>query len=88
MTTTAHPIGATSVETQAEFVDHKNARRLFSIPRPTLYKWSAEGKIRSVSIRQKGALRGKRLFDCASIREFLRANMAASTEGSGAKEAA
>lgn len=54
-----------------EFADHKNARALFGLSRSYLYNLANEGKIRSVSIRKPGAIRGRRLFDCASIRAFL-----------------
>jgi hypothetical protein len=36
-----------------------------------LYGLLAQGKIRAVSIRQKGKVRGRRLFCVRSIREFL-----------------
>jgi len=54
-----------------EFVDAKGARGSFGLSRSHLYELQTEGKIRSVCIRRPGALRGKRLFDCESIRRFL-----------------
>jgi len=54
-----------------EFADHRTARALFGLSRSYLYKLTTERKIRSVSIRKPGALKGRRLFDCASIRTFL-----------------
>lgn len=54
-----------------EFADHRTARALFGLSRSYLYKLAEERKIRSVSIRKPGALKGRRLFDCASIRSFL-----------------
>jgi len=63
---------------QPEFVDHKQAYVLFGLTRSHLYQLWGEGKIRSVSLRQPGKIKGRRLFDCASIREFLRGNYAAS----------
>lgn len=60
---------------QPEFADHRTARALFSLSRSYLYQLVAEGKIRSVSIRKPGAIRGRRLFDCASIRRFLASPM-------------
>jgi hypothetical protein len=62
---------------QPEFVDHKGAFFSFGFPRTSLYRLMAEGKIKSVSLRKPGGLRGKRLFDWASIREFLRSQMEA-----------
>lgn len=55
-----------------EFADHRTARVLFGLSRSYLYRLEAERKIKSVSIRKAGALKGRRLFDCASIRDFLR----------------
>lgn len=54
-----------------EFADHRTARALFGLSRSYLYNLANERKIRSVSIRRPGALKGRRLFDCASIRAFL-----------------
>lgn len=62
---------------QPEFADHKQAYALFGLTRSHLYQLWGEGKIRSVSLRQPGKIKGRRLFDCASIREFLRDNYAA-----------
>ena len=56
-----------------EFADHRTARALFGLSRSYLYKLADERRIRSVSIRKPGALKGRRLFDCASIRAFLEA---------------
>jgi hypothetical protein len=54
-----------------EFADHRTARALFGLSRSYLYKLAEERKIRSVSIRKPGAIRGRRLFNCASIRAFI-----------------
>jgi len=58
-----------------EFADHRTARALFGLSRSYLYNLANERKIRSVSIRKPGALKGRRLFDCASIRAFLDASV-------------
>lgn len=57
-----------------EFADHRTARALFGLSRSYLYNLANERKIRSVSIRKPGAIKGRRLFDCASIRAFLEAS--------------
>jgi Helix-turn-helix domain len=44
---------------------------MFHISRSTLYALAAEGKIRSVSLCKNGKTRGRRLYDCASIRAYL-----------------
>lgn len=66
--------GAT--QAQPEFADHKQAYALFGLTRSHLYQLWSEGKIRSVSLRQPGKIKGRRLFDCASIRDFLKENYA------------
>lgn len=57
-----------------EFADHQTARKLFALSRSYLYRLADEGKIRSVSIRKPGALKGRRLFDCNSIRTYINAS--------------
>jgi|GEM_PF-3259460 len=54
-----------------EFTDAKGARQSFGLSRSHLYDLNSRGNIRSVSIRRPGAVRGRRLFDCESIRNFL-----------------
>lgn len=54
-----------------EFADHRTARALFGLSRSYLYQLAGERKIRSVTTRRPGAIRGRRLFDCNSIRAFL-----------------
>jgi hypothetical protein len=61
---------------QPEFADYQTARRLYGLSRSHLYALINERKIRSVSIRKPGAIRGRRLFDCASIRNFLQSQSA------------
>jgi hypothetical protein len=65
-------VGAARVASSPpEFVDHKGLRALFGLSRAYAYVLAGEGKIRSVCIRRPGAIRGKRLFCCQSIRAFL-----------------
>jgi hypothetical protein len=64
-------IEAAGVTSSPEFVDHKGLRSLFGLSRAHAYLLAGEGKIRSVCIRRPGAIRGKRLFCCQSIRAFL-----------------
>jgi hypothetical protein len=58
-----------------EFVDCRGLEAGWAIKRSLAYQLLADGKIRGVSLRRRGRLRGKRLFDVASVREFLRAQM-------------
>jgi hypothetical protein len=55
-----------------EFVDVRGLEALFGIRRSLAYDLINRNAIKSVSIRKRGALRGKRLFDVDSVRHFLR----------------
>jgi hypothetical protein len=54
-----------------EFTDAKGMVDLFGFHRSQSYALAAEGKIRTVCLRKPGALKGKRLFDCQSVRDYL-----------------
>ena len=55
----------------------RNGNEYFSgFSRSKLYQLAAEGKIRSVSIREKGQLKGTRLFQLRSILDFIERNAA------------
>jgi hypothetical protein len=54
-----------------EFTDSKGLEDLFRIHRGQAYALAAQGKIRTVCLRKPGARKGKRLFDCQSVREYL-----------------
>ncbi len=71
---TTHEVKAAPVDLPPEWTDHQGVRHYFGISRPHAYVLAREGKIRSVSIRKPGAIKGRRLFDCASIRAFLNKN--------------
>lgn len=58
-----------------EFLDAKGLRERFGITRSLAYALVADGAIRSVSLRRRGQVRGKRLFVVDSVREFLRLQM-------------
>ena len=68
------PPQTAAVQALPEFADHQTARALFGLSRSHLYKLVEDRKIRSVSIRKPGAIRGRRLFDSASIRALLQAS--------------
>ena len=68
------PPQSAAVPALPEFADYQTCRKLFSLSRSYLYSLTSEGKIRSVAIRKPGALKGRRLFDCASIRDFIKAS--------------
>lgn len=54
-----------------EWIDAKLAKRLFSIGRTTLYELAAAGRIRTSSLRERGKLRGKRLFSYDSVKAYI-----------------
>ena len=58
-----------------EFLDASGLQSRFGIKRSLAYALLADGAIRGVSLRRRGQLRGKRLFDVASVRAFLRSQM-------------
>lgn len=58
-----------------EFGDSKVVRKIYSLSRAHIYRLSAEGKIKSSCLRQRGASRGRRLWYLPSIRDYLFANM-------------
>ena len=65
---------AEAVIATPEFCDSKQVKALFGLSRSHAYLLAQEGAIRSVSLRRRGATRGRRLFDCQSIRDFLNKN--------------
>ena len=58
-----------------EFLDAAGLHARFGIKRSLAYSLLSDRAIRGVSLRRRGHLRGKRLFDVASVREFLRGQM-------------
>lgn len=54
-----------------EWTDYLGVHLLFGLRRSTAYHLSNEGLIRSVSLKEEGERRGKRLFYVPSIREYL-----------------
>jgi hypothetical protein len=54
-----------------EWGDAKTARLIYGICKSTLYRLADEGKIRTSSLRERGKLRGKRLFSLDSIASLI-----------------
>lgn len=71
-TFTTQPVAA-SWGVDPEFVDLRGLEARFGIKRSTAYAlFSADPPaIRSVVLRRKGTIKGRRLIDVASVREFL-----------------
>ena len=58
-----------------EFVDCRGLEAGWGIKRSLAYQLLNDGKIHGVSLRRRGAIRGKRLFSVDSVRSFLREQM-------------
>jgi len=71
---TTAPITASS-DNDVEFVDSPGAFRRFCLRRTYLYELERQGLIHGVSLRKKGALKGKKLWVVASIRAYLAEQM-------------
>jgi hypothetical protein len=71
---TTAPVTASPVN-DAEFVDAPGLHLRFGIKRSLAYTLLSEGAIRGVSLRRHGSLKGKRLFDVASVRSYLKSRM-------------
>jgi hypothetical protein len=71
---TTQPVAATW-GADPEFVDLVGLRERFGIRRSLAYLLIEDGAIKSVSLRRKGALKGKRLVSVASVRKFLNSRM-------------
>ena len=74
----AHNILQTSVAAPAavislrpEWLRIPDAVRLFDIGRSSLYELIAEGKIKSVCLRQRGSTRGIRLLSADSLGKYI-----------------
>jgi hypothetical protein len=73
-TFTTAPVAA-SWGVDPEFIDLPGLQSRFGIKRSLAYILIAEGAIKSVSLRRRGAVKGKRLIDVASVRDFLKTRM-------------
>ena len=59
-----------------EWTDYLGVQLLFGLRRSTAYHLDKEGLIKSVSLRHGDEKRGKRLFNVASIRQYLDSKLA------------
>ncbi len=71
---TIAPITA-SPSTHAEFCDSPGVFQRFGLRRSLLYELNKLGLIKGVSLRRRGAVRGKRLWSIDSIRSYLASQM-------------
>jgi hypothetical protein len=61
------------IHDRPEWIDCRRVKSLFTLSRSTIYRLADEGKIRTLSLRERGHVRGKRLFGYDSIVAFLNA---------------
>jgi hypothetical protein len=81
MATHSHNASATRTDSELEYGDVHDLRRLFRLRETAIYELFRKGKISGVLLRRdKHSLRGKRLFNIASVRSYL-----ASQEATGQK---
>jgi hypothetical protein len=71
---TTIPVTA-SPASDAEFCDSPGAFQRFNLRRSHLYQLHKDGLIQGVSLRRRGATRGRRLWSIDSIRAYLREQM-------------
>jgi hypothetical protein len=71
---TTQPVAA-SWGVDPEFVDLPGLQSRFGIKRSLAYLLIADGAIKSVSLRRRGTLKGKRLVCVESVRIFLKSRM-------------
>jgi hypothetical protein len=71
---TTAPVAA-SPANDAEFCDSPGAFLRFGLRRSLLYDLHGQGLIQGVSLRRRGAQRGKRLWSIDSIRSYLASQM-------------
>jgi len=75
-TKTTAPVTTSSArDVDPEFLDAAGIQLRFGIKRSLAYTLLADRSIKGVSLRRKGSLKGKRLFDVASVRAFLQRQM-------------
>jgi len=68
---TIEPIAAASVMPEPEWIRIAQACQWSGISKPQFYHLMAAGKIRFVSLREKGTARGTRLVSFPSLKAFL-----------------
>jgi hypothetical protein len=66
---------STATHLNPEFVDCTGLEAGWGIKRSLAYQLLNDGKIRGVSLRRRGRLRGKRLFSVDSVRAYLASQM-------------
>jgi hypothetical protein len=68
-------VAQASATQDPEFLDAAGLQARFGIKRSLAYVLLGDGAIKGVSLRRRGQLRGKRLFDVSSVRAYLASQM-------------
>lgn len=71
MSATAEPIAPTATMPEPEWIRIPQASAWCGMCRSSLYQLINEGKVRSVSMRERGTTRGTRLISFPSLKAFL-----------------
>jgi hypothetical protein len=71
---TTAPVAASPIN-RPEWCDSPGAKELFGLKRSMLYELLTRGAIDGCSLRKRGAVKGKRLWNCDSIRHYLQSQM-------------
>lgn len=61
----------TNTPVRPEWGDSRTVHAHFTLGKSTIYRAHAEGKIRAVSMRERGKLRGKKLWNMDSIAAWI-----------------
>ncbi len=59
------------IQESPRWAKHNRVHGLFDISRTSLWRLAKAGKIRSVSLREPGAVKATRLFDIQSIEDYI-----------------
>jgi hypothetical protein len=77
---TTQPVAATW-GADAEFIDLPGLKSRFSIGRSAAYTLIENGDIRSVCLRKKGCIKGRRLIHVQSVRDWIEKQLAEQESG-------
>ena len=73
---TTEPITqANTSQALPEFGRVNDVQKLFGVKRGILYRWIADGKVKSVCIREPGNVQGVRLIHLESVRDYIVSQM-------------
>ena len=64
-------VGFSFCRIEPEFLRVKDVELMFGIKRGKLYGLIREGKVKSKTLRSRGTIRGVRLIDAQSVRDFI-----------------